>query len=538
MKNPADPEARIVTLEMTEPQMLAQVVQANYTLLLWGRGTGKSTRGGAPYVRRVADAMPGHLGCWLGLNYTHLETNVMPKLLLGLHELGWKEGKDYVFGRPPKSWPSCLYPIKNWDRTLTYRNGSSFQQISISEKGSANAFDFQSLLCDEGKFFRQKQVEGEVLPTLRGFDELFGHLPEYLSQFWMTDKYADYITIKWLLDKRKRVDQKKINTVIQLQITRDQLQVAAETATRAEQRKIAGAIKQIDTRLMLLRKDLVYVSEASAESNRKNLGEKWWQEQRNKGKYEFSVATRNLDPTRSTNGFYPGLDEQHKYFEPFQGYGYDRSQPFIIAMDYQASIAPMDVCQLCPLPGATATTLNFIKEFYSKHPEGLEETVEKFCNYYASHPSRLVYYVYDNTAIGRRASAKKVKDIVVDALVAKGWAVNEVYTGQPLEHNDRYQKIKKRMEEKEETKDYYPFRFNRQQCPKTIISLQGAGTKTVAGITKKDKEYENVVKYPDIDQSETTHFSEVVDQVDFAVNELKLIAPMSGGTEGMGTGFR
>jgi cell fate (sporulation/competence/biofilm development) regulator YlbF (YheA/YmcA/DUF963 family) len=516
--------------------MEVQLVGANKCFLLWGRGTGKTTGALAPRIAHVADAMPGHMSCLLGLSYTHLDTNVIPKILLGLQENGYKKDKHFVTGRPPKSFKKCLYPIKNWDRTITWYNGTSFQQISINEKGSANAFDFQSLFCDEAKFFKQKDIEGEVLPTLRGFKEEFSHLPEYLSQWYATDKYADFIQVKWLLDKRKLVDHRKVQAVIQLQLWKDELAQQFANATSAERIKIKRALKHIQARLNFLRKDLVFVSEASAEDNRKNLGEKWWAEQNAKPKYELDVAVKNMDPSRSENGFYPGLrDDLHTYQEKWPNWDYDRFCPFIIAMDYQASIAPLCACQLRPLEPSKPVTLNFIKEFYALHPKGLEDAVDAFCKNYESHSNKFLYYVYDNTAIGSRPSAKKVKDIVLERLQLKGWAVQEIYTGQQLEHFDRYQKIKARMEEK--SKDNFAMRFNRTQCTFTLLSMQGAGTTSINGVTKKDKKYENVRRYPEADQRETTHFSEVVDQIDYAVNELKIIAP-GGEAGGISVGIR
>jgi hypothetical protein len=53
--------------------------------------------------------------------------------------------------------------------------------------------------------------------------------------------------------------------------------------------------------------------------------------------------------------------------------------------------------------------------------------------------------------------------------------------------------------------------------------MQSANTKTSQGITKKDKEYENAGKYPGVDQSETTHFSDVFDQLVYATVVQKLV---------------
>jgi hypothetical protein len=527
---------KIIEVELIKPQYEVQMVSANETWLLWGRGTGKSTSGIGWFIDRVVNAMPGHLCGLFGLNFEHLEKNVLPKILMGLNRLGWVDGEDYVYGsKPPVGWPKCLYPIKKFDKTVVCNNGTILHEVSLHEKGSANAFDFQSGVFDEVKFMKQEVIEGEVLPTFRGFENLWSHLPEYLAKIFATDKYADYIKVKWILDKRTLVDHDAVEKIIQLQLKQIEVENYFDRASEYEKKKIQVVSRKLQKEMNDLRKDLVYVSEASAVDNQKNLGQKWFDDKKKLSEYERDVAIFNEDPSKSENGFYPALSEKHKYKEPYANAGYDITAPMIIALDYQAAIAPLDACQLVKLPWEQKITLNFVNEFYAEHPEGLEDAVEKFCNHYSGHRNKLVYYVYDNTAIGRRVSAKKVKDIVVESLTQKNWAVSEIYTGQALDHVDRYQKIKQRMEEK--NNEFYPFRFNKDRCRFTLLSLQGAGTKISNGKTKKNKDYENVVKYPKIDQRTTTHFSEVVDQIDYAVNELKMISPESSFFS-MGVGLR
>ncbi|MDH7463960.1 hypothetical protein QEG73_21845 [Chitinophagaceae bacterium 26-R-25] len=461
-KNSGDQEKKIIQVQLNAPQMKVQMISAKETYLLWGRGTGKTTGAISPRMAHVAEAMPGHLSCILGLNYKHLETNVIPKLKLGLQKCGYVDGVDYVTGTPPKSWPKCLYPIDKWERAMTWRNGTTFQEISVAQPGSANAFDFQSLFCDEFKFFDQKKVEGEIYPTLRGFKDKFEHLPEYLSKFLATDKYADYIKIKWILDKRKLVDDKKVEVIYQLQLHKIELEQYLQTATQQESRKINAVLKQIDARLGLLRQTLVFVSESSAYDNIENLGDAWWEEQKKKGEYEFKVAVKNEDPTQSSDGYYPALKTKHEYIEVYPGCDYDKRLSFIIAMDYQHSVAPLCAVQISKLPWNDMPTLNFINEFHSLFPKGIEDTIDAFCNYYQYHENKTVSYVFDNTAIGKRAAARRLKDIVIERFMHNGWSVIEVYTGQMQDHYERFESIKKRMAE-EHPSEYFPIRFNNKR---------------------------------------------------------------------------
>jgi hypothetical protein len=92
----------------------------------------------------MVNAMPGHLGGIFGKSFEHIETNIIPKILLGLNELGYTQDVDYVVGKKPHAeWDKCLYPIKKYDKTICWRNGTTFQEIGLLAKGTSNAFDFQ-----------------------------------------------------------------------------------------------------------------------------------------------------------------------------------------------------------------------------------------------------------------------------------------------------------------------------------------------------------------------------------------------------------
>jgi hypothetical protein len=500
---------KIVTLNL--PQMMVQMVQANSTLLLWGRGTGKTVGGIGPWMARVAEAMPGHLSGLFGKDYETLEKNILPKFIQGMEMVGYYRDQHYVIGkRPPASWPNCLYSLKKWDKTIAWHNGTVFQEVSLFNRGSANAFDFQSGVFDEVKFMDKNQLEDEVYPTFRGFDKLFGHKPEYLSKIYATDKYGDYLELKWILDMRKKVDQKKVETVIRLQLHLTDLYNALPTAGR-NKKKVESYIRHIRQRLQLLRKDLLYVSEASAVENQENLGAKWLADKkRTMSSYEFDVAIMNDDPIRSENSFYPSLSNTNLYNHE-RGSDYNPHKPFYISMDYQHSVSPMCVVQDDKIIGEDRPTINFSNEFYTLHPKGLKECIDLFCDTYAGHLNKMVYYIYDHTAVGERQSAQRYKDIVVTHFRSKGWNVIECYTGVPPEHYLKFEKMKAWMEGTDEQSKL--IRFNADKCPKTLISMQASGAITERGKTKKDKKYELTHRYPSIDQSETTHFSDCVDQL-------------------------
>jgi hypothetical protein len=491
--------------------MMVQMVQSNETWLLWGRGTGKTVGGIGPWMARVAEAMPGHLSGLFGKDFETLEKNILPKFIQGMELAGYYRDQHFVVGkRPPSRWPNCLYSIKRWDRTIAWHNGTVFQEISLFNKGSANAFDFQSGAFDEVKFMDPGQLEDEVYPTFRGYEKLFGHLPEYLSKIYATDKYADHVQIKWILNKRSRHDQRKVETVIRLQLHLNDLYLMLPKAGRNKGKTMA-AIRQIESHLRELRKDLVFVSEASARTNIENLGKRWLTDKRRTmAKYEYAVAIENEDPIKAEDSFYPSLTEE-SFYGPEVVIDVIPTQPFVIALDYQHSVTPLLVTQALQLIGQSKPSVNFVKEFYTTPPEGISECIKQFCRYYTAHANKVAYYVYDATATGARQSAKRFKDIVIDELRRNGWHVVECYIGDPPDHFLKYQSIKRWMEGPDD--QAYLVKFNKAKCPKTEISMQGAGAIVVNGKTKKDKKYEQTNRFKSIDQTETTHFSDVVDQL-------------------------
>jgi hypothetical protein len=228
------------------------------------------------------------------------------------------------------------------------------------------------------------------------------------------------------------------------------------------------------------------------------------------GEYELSVAIMNEDPIKAENSFYPNLSYDNLY-KSEQGRDYFPDRPMYVTMDYQFSVSPMCVVQDNQLAWEKKRCISFIDEFYTTHPQGLVECIDKFCDKYATHRHKTVYFIYDSTAVGERQSASRYKDIVVNHFRSRGWNVVDTYIGVPPEHYMKFEKMKTWMTATDDQDKIV--RFNADTCPKTLISMQGSGAIMERGKTKKDKKYELTHRYPSVDQTETTHFSDCVDQM-------------------------
>jgi hypothetical protein len=508
-------------------------VKAADTFLLAGRGTFKTSRGIALYILEKVEEMPGSTGVAVGLSYEHLEKNTLPPLKLAFTDLGLLEGEDYVIGKkPPEHWDQPILGVvnNNYKRTISFRNGTVIQMISLKVLASANGVSAQWGFFDEVKFMKQKQLEDEIYPIFRGLVKLFGNCHGYLSKFFATDKLADPAQIKWLLKKRKLHDPKRVQVILALQAKLDELNIQLENAGQNASVKLKAQIHDIDQRLLKLRSTMTYVVEMSAYDVLPIMGMQWFKAlTRNITGYEFEVAIENKDPDKPAVSFYPDFNEA--VHVDFSLDDYDPNRSLIISIDYQHEVTPICIAQL-PKPSEQGPVLRYIDEVYtlanpSEPPaangngsEGeLQEAVELFCKRYQNHTKKLVYYVFDATAKGKRVNADKYYETVQRILKANGWSVVLVDTGRQPGHYQKYIDTKDWLQEK--TSKHPRIRINRR-CAKTIISINGAPATTLNGETKKNKSAE---KEEGIDQSETTHFSDAFDMLNHAVIKLKMIKP-------------
>ena len=219
-----DIEQPVKDLVLPTPHMMARLIRANETYMLAGRGTFKTSRGIALYVVDMVYEMPRSTGVMVGLSFEHLGDNTIPPLLKALEEFGFVNGEHYVIGkRPPKEWPRPYGGILNdkYDHVMSWHNGTCIYLVSLVKKASANGISAQWGFFDEAKFMDEKVLVDEIFPIFRGNEQtkkLYSNSSGYLSKFFATDKKADPVKIKWLLNKRKYVNQELVNVVLTLQL--------------------------------------------------------------------------------------------------------------------------------------------------------------------------------------------------------------------------------------------------------------------------------------------------------------------------------
>lgn len=529
----------VINITLPAKHMEIRLVRAPETYLLGSRGSFKTTRGIALYVVDMVYEMPRSTGVGVVLSYEHLDKNTFEPLLKGFADQGLFADEHYVVNkRPPDYWPKPydFNGNEKYDRTITFDNGTVIKMVSLARKAAANAISAQWGFFDEVKFMDPEKDLKEIFPIFRGNEQYFGHSSSYLSKFFATDKLADPAEIEWLLNKRKLVDQNKVRDIIIVQNEVNKLRAQQSEATETAKIKLDRQIKPLEQILKEERADMVYVSEINCYDVLPFLGIKWLKAARQlcTSQRNWEVAYENKDPDKPGEAFYPAFSEEIHGYDTEKYEDIDLLAPLIIAMDYQHTVVPVPVAQIGKLPGQIEYSLNYIDYVYSLYPEGLKDAVKKFCRRFENHGNKKVFYVYDHTAIGKRTDADEYCEIVKKELIANKWAAVDVYTGQAPGHYQKYSDTTDWLEHKISNDDMeiadalrkalvMEIRVHKRRCAKLIKAIGRAPAKTSRGKTEKDKKYENKEKYPDLDQSETTHVTDAFDMINDAVLKQKMI---------------
>jgi hypothetical protein len=504
-----------VDVKLHDSQALIQLINANVTYCAWQRGGGKTGGGIGPRILHLSEVMPRSQILLFSDTYERLMDRIVPNIIGFIqNKLGLVEGVDFVkFKKPPEDWTEPLIPLTKYDKVISFSSGMALCLVSLSVEGSANAFNAQAAIGDEVKFCDEEKIDSEVLPALRGAEEYFGNLPEYLSVWMFSDKYGP--KIYWYLKKRKLVNKKAVETVytLQLEILKllQQRDNYSSSATKQEYTNKINAYKEKADRI---RKHLVYFSDMKPYENLATLGKFFFKRAKRiaKSLYVFNVAYLNHDPDKIEHAFYPSFSKNNKYTLPEGVNDIDLTAPFIGAMDYNYSIAPLPITQISKLPGNKYKTLNFVDYFYELEPKGIEDAIKSFCTKHVNHLNKKIHFIHDHTSISR--SGTKVTNIgtVKGAFKACGWKVITHYIGDAPDHDDKFEAIKKWLVK---TGDM-SICMNQITCDQLIKCIEQTPAITSANVTKKDKRKEKDKNFP---QEDAPHGSDAFDQILWGIYE-------------------
>jgi len=507
------------TIRLNRSQALIKLVNANVTYVLAPRGNGKTYSIG-DRIENLSELMPRSQILLLSDTYKRLQDKIVPNICdYFINHAGLIEGEDFViYKKPPEHFIKPLIPLHNYEYVVSFADGMALCLVSGQSEGNANAFNAQAMIIDEAKFVKRENVIQASL-VLRGAFEHFGHLPEYRSKWFFTDKYPDAgSNIKWLLgEKDNASDMQLINSVITLQLKIFELDHQIANAINDSSKYLIKKKKaEIEKKLNDIRKRLTFYCEGLAFENIDNLGEKYYRDQkRDLTKFEYDIAILNKDPDIVENAFYPALNSEQHYYTEMNDI--DTALPLGIAFDYNWRITPMAVAQYSKLPGNDYCTFNTVAGIHTLADGGIVATCKAFAQQFQQHKNKTVYYAFDHTAVGKSTANEPFYRIVVSTLRSLGWNVVDKYIGQASMHNIRFETIKQAMLRQGEGSIH----FNKLRCKYLLLSMQQAGAIISNGETKKDKSKEKRLNFP---AEETTDYSEAWDCLIWAELQHKLLS--------------
>ena len=526
------------------PQLRSIEVGAPVEIVVAGRGTGKTTRilahkSAQPYF----GTMPRGTHAIINATFTQAYTRTLKELIRGWQSLGYEYEHHFIVGkRPPEkwikqwNWKGPFAPPLDYKHFICWWNGAVGQLISQDRVGSSNGISIDSIIGDEVKLLNYEKLTTELMPANRGIIPDFANNPYHHGITFTTDMPVATGS-RWILDYADKMDKTKINYMFKL--------IAAKYKLKQEIKKTAGNYRKQKEKILNLileemqdlRKGLLYYHEASTLDNIHSLGIEYIRDQlRDSSIFQFETQILNIRPLRLEDGFYPDFDEDyHGYFAEDTSY-FDNisieftdpqfdcrkdidllpSMPLHISLDYNRRIHPLEVVQDYP------DEIRVLHGMQVLYPEKLRDIIKKFIRYYKPHQAtcNIVYYWFDHTATGDQHETRMCDD-VINPLIAAGWNVQPMYvgnSGNTATHEARY-----RMWGKLLTEDgTYPkkFRINRENCNKTILSIQQAGAERKHNGFGKNKKPEHD---PNTPADEATHHSEALDFIVWGLLESGLV---------------
>lgn len=455
-----DAEKIFTPISYNIAQLMCHYAVQKYKVVsnIWGRGTGKTTSIGDT-IRQMKDSMPRASGAFVSPTYQYFLTRIIPSLVNGLEMQGLYQNLHYFIGRrPPKNWkwPEPYQPPKNYDRYVIFYNGFGFHLVSQDVPGDGRGLNLDFILTDESALLSKEKLEETVEPALRGTKKSAFEK----SPFWGIQVHHTSMPLtqkgQWLFDLEEM------------------------------QREEPETIKTI---------------KANALVNKENLMDNYLEERRKTTlPWIFDSEYLNIRPNKIENGFYALLDEQRHGYNGEFNYGLLRtvgqqsssahdndciqSKPLLLGLDWGSVINSLIICQ------HTENEIRAIKSMYvlGDNKETQDDLADKFCEYYAAHPTKIAYMHYDRTGNISTGNTRVTRaQQFQQKLIQKGWSVQLMTQGNKNPEHERKRLVWERILQ-EDHQRLPKFRINVINAKDLLISMLNTKVKrSSTGIIQKDK---------------------------------------------------
>lgn len=444
------------------------------------RGTGKSTVIGW-FIKETVKQMPRSTGIIVGETFIQIKSRTLPSTKEGMEMFGLYEGIDYVVGKCGKElgFEMPFQSPDSWTNVIHFRNGAIAVMVSLDNPNSGRGLNAYWVIGDEAALLTYERLYNNVLTTNRAKKTIFSkasmlHAQVFVSSVAMTKKG------EWFTNREK-------------------------------------LSKENPAKYCFIK--------ANAYVNAHNLKDGWIDDMKKEALSQtlFNAEIMNIRPQGVQDGFYAQLNQskhyyQYKYnidllggvtdsFKPSCKYDNDlvRGVPLQMNLDFGGNINCMTVSQYLK----SINTVNFIKEFFRKHPDILDDVVQDFIDYYETHKASCneIHIYRDKSGNKKEANSKTtLAEDVINKLRSAGWKVIDKTpnTNNPS-HLAKYKLINYILAEKDSRLPIV--RINADNCPNLIISMENAPLKGDDAFEKdKSSERSKVIL-----QEHATHFSDTLD---------------------------
>ena len=454
------------------PQMLASFAARRWKILIleMARGTGKTTDL-ARQLKDIVVDMPRSNNLLIGSTYKDMLTRTLPSTVAGLESHGIFQDLHYFIRKQPppkwrKTWPKAYQQPLDYDKYITFWNGTGFNLISQDVPGDGRGLNTDSEVKDEAALLSKELMDANTTPTLRGSKKkVFEKSPFFKSSYAVSSTPLT-LSGRWFVDMEE------------------------------------AAIKN---------PDLIKFISANSKWNRQNLAKNWLEDQRALVlPWIYDAEYLNIRPNITTDMFYFLLDEKKHGYSNYNYRYYvevgqtidcrgdsdlELSKPLLLGADWGSAI------NSCVVTQSIGREFRVIKNFYvlGINRENQTDLYDKFDKYYSYKKphNNLIYLHYDNTGNIDTGFTKLTRAQQVKAqLEAKGWKVILVTRGRNNPQHDKKFRLWELI--LKENNDLYPiFRINIYNCRELLVAMQHAKTKErsdIAGV-KKDKSSERATDH-------------------------------------------
>lgn len=385
--------------------------QSTYYVI--GRGGAKTTSILAERLQEMVYDLPGAPVALVSDTYTNLQKNVLPTLQEGLRLLGWEEDIHYVIEKEPQShWDMPFNIVSSYKNTMVFFNGFNLTFISLDRPSSAAGRSYVAIIGDEVKFFREDKI-AKLTKAVRGYRVKYGESPFYRSQTFTTDMPNPNLIGEhdWILKHRKRMDTKKIITILKVSFVYNEVKkeyvLAKDSGDRKEIANVKKKLDRWEARWRKVRKDSVFFWIASSFVNADILGVDWFSEEFATGLEDVSQAILSLKPSlMAGNRFYSKLQEKHFYQDGCDSYWSEQfgirdeeDCRILSRLDRKRAIdAGMDFGNMISMligQDGKKRDYNILKEFHTLPPKSIREIADQFISYFKHHEEKTLNLYYD-----------------------------------------------------------------------------------------------------------------------------------------------